>query len=326
MSITIIDPGLLATIQDKGRYRLQKYGIPVSGTMDPVSLEIAQMLVGNDPSASGLEFSMYGAKLRAEKDMYLSITGAKVEPTVDDERVSMWAPIFVHKGQIIHIPPATVGNWIYVAVAGRMNLPFIMGSQSTYTRARIGGREGRALKKGDTIEWISFHTQAAIFKNQVENNTPHWSVNGSAVLPLQQNPKIRVLKGSEYHRFDASSQQAFSKDSYTVTLASDRMGYQLKGQPLRLADEFNLLSEGVTYGTIQVPTSGQPIILMADRQTTGGYPKIAQVIRADLPLLAQARPGSKLQFTFVSLKDAEDALIQQRLKLSLLAREIAQKF
>lgn len=317
MSMKILHPGLMATIQDLGRYGSQKYGVIVSGAMDIVSLRIANRLVGNDEKEAGIEITLYGTKIEFQEDHLIAITGGDLQATIDGNPVAMWRPIFIQKGSILHFTSAIKGCRAYLAIAGGLAIPEKMGSRSTYLRAKIGGYEGRTLQKDDVLQTrdISKTNEMFIKKMQSLTEPLSWSVNYSAFFSFKKTQTIRILPGSEYERFDTNSQQHFLQKSYTVTMNADRMGYQLKGNKLQLTEEFNLLSEGVTFGTIQVPTNGQPIILMADRQTTGGYPKIAQVISADLPKLAQMQPTNQILFELTSIEKAEQALLKRERKL-----------
>ena len=233
-----------------------------------------------------------------QKDWVIAITGGDLHVTIDGERAPMWRPIVVATGSVLKFNYAVQGCRAYVAFAGGIDVPAVMGSKSTYIRAGIGGFQGRALQKGDVFSCGEMnHYSRSLVRDFAEvEDQLNWAVNYNSLIQLEQTQTIRVLKGTEFDRFDEKSQQALFNASYTLTTNSDRMGSRLEGPALSLRENFELLSEGVTYGTIQIPPNGQPIILMADRQTTGGYPKIGQVITADFPSLAQLRPGAAIQF------------------------------
>lgn len=324
MSIKVIHPGLLTTIQDLGRFGSQKFGVLVSGAMDPISLRIANILVGNNEGEGALEITLYGTAIEFESDELIAITGGDLQATIDGKKAPMWRPILIRKGSILKFKSAVYGCRAYVAFAGGIEVPVVMGSKSTYLRAGIGGLHGRALQKGDVFECGSHNKISQSFMHKLEKLPTHfkWSVNYTEFLSFNKTQTIRVIKGSEFARFNQSSQQAFFTNPYTLTNQADRMGYRLEGETLCLSEKFELLSEGVTYGTIQVPSNGQPIILMVDRQTAGGYPKIAQVISVDLPLLAQLQPHAKIQFKEVTLEQAESALIEKEQILQELSRGI----
>ncbi|MBT2719566.1 biotin-dependent carboxyltransferase family protein [Bacillus sp. ISL-46] len=321
MSIKVHQPGLLTTIQDLGRFGSQKFGVLVSGAMDPISLKIANLLVGNNEGEGALEITLFGTTLEFETDELIAITGGDLQPAIDGNVAPMWRPILIRKGSILKFKSAINGCRAYVAFAGGIDVPEVMGSKSTYLRAAIGGFHGRALQKGDEFESGTFNRISRSFVHQLEQMTTHfpWSVNYSEFIRFNKTQTIRVLRGAEFERFDTASQQTFFSDRYTLTTQADRMGYRLEGESLHLSEKFELLSEGVTYGTIQVPSNGQPIILMVDRQTTGGYPKIGQVISIDLPCLAQMQPNCEIEFKEVSLEQAEIELIMQEQKLRKLA-------
>lgn len=327
MSVKVLHPGLMTTIQDLGRFGSQKFGVLVSGAMDATSLKIANLLVGNNEGEGALEVTLFGLTLQFESDQLIAITGGDLQPTIDGEKVPLWRPILIRKGSILQFKSAIKGCRAYLAFAGGIDIPEIMGSKSTYLRAAIGGFQGRALQKGDVFTCGTPNTISQSFVHQLEKMNAHftWSVNYSEFLSLNKKQTIRVVQGSEYKRFDSASLQKFFSNPYTLTTQADRMGYRLEGEQLCLSEQFELLSEGVTYGTIQVPSNGQPIILMVDRQTAGGYPKIGQVISADLPRLAQLQPNSTIQFKEVSLEQAETELIKQERMLRKLAMGIRMK-
>src|SRR5690625_3803274 len=311
MSVEVLSPGLFTTIQDLGRYGSQQFGVIVSGAMDSYSLRIANLLVGNREGEGALEITLVGPKLQFEHDQLIAITGGDLHATIDGETAPLWRPVLIRKGSILQFKSAVKGCRAYVAFSGGIAVPEVMGSKSTYVRAGIGGYRGRALQKKDRFVCDEMGKIGQSFVRQLEKMKHHfsWSVN-DGLIELQTQ-SIRVLKGSEFHRFDEQSRQQLFHSPYTVTTSADRMGYRLEGPELSLSEKFELLSEGVTYGTIQVPSSGQPIILMADRQTTGGYPKIGQVISADLSSLAQLQPTASIHFKKVTLEQAERELLNK---------------
>jgi len=312
MSVKVLKPGVLATIQDLGRFGSQKYGVIVGGAMDSLAVRIANILVGNAEGEATIEVTMYGTKLQFEDEHLIAITGGDLEPKIDGEPLSMWRPALVRKGQVLTFNSPTSGCRAYIAFSGGLQVPKVMGSKSTYTQANIGGYKGRELQKDDVLYCGEVSEQGESFIRQLKKlNTPvPWSVNYSPFY-FYQPEKIRILKGSEFDWFEHESQHNLVSEPYKITLHTNRMGCQLEGEKLSLMNKSELLSEGVTYGTIQVPTNGLPIILMAERQTTGGYPKIGQVVTADLPRLAQMQPGHTIYFEIISIDEAEKLLIQQ---------------
>lgn len=311
MSVRILHGGLLTTVQDLGRFGAQKYGVIVSGSMDRTSMRLANLLVGNEEQEGVLEITLFGTKLLFEQDQLVAITGGDLQPTIDGQKAPMWRPILIRKGSVLQFKSAVNGCRAYVAFAGGIDVPLVMESKSTYLRAGIGGLSGRALQKGDCLplgKAVSDISLAFIRQLEQTDQPITWSLDYTQLHLFEKTEAIRIMPGSEFNRFKPESQHTFFSTPYKVTTQSDRMGYRLEGEPLYLLEKFDLLSEGVTYGTIQVPSSGQPIILMADRQTTGGYPKIGQVISADLPRLSQMQPNAEIHFTEVTLEQAEAAL------------------
>lgn len=324
MSIKVIRPGLMATIQDLGRFGFQKFGVIVGGAMDQYSLRIANLLVGNDEGEGALEITLYGTILRFDKDQVIAITGGDLQATIDGENVPMWRPILIEKGETLTFKSAIQGCRAYIAFAGGIEVPYVMGSKSTYIRASIGGFYGKPLTRGDRFSCGKMNRRNKFIFEQLKQQLGHvsWNVNDPSLFNIRHAKTIRVLRGTEFDDFNESSQHSLFKEGYTITALLDRMGYQLDGPSLSLTNPLELLSEGVTYGTIQVPPSGKPIILMADRQTTGGYPKIGQVISTDLANLAQLQSFQTIHFKSVSLEEAEYTFMKKeqairKLKLSL---------
>ncbi|QCR32805.1 biotin-dependent carboxyltransferase family protein [Lysinibacillus sp. SGAir0095] len=322
MGIKVIQPGLLATIQDNGRYGLQKYGIIVGGAMDTISLRIANLLVGNSQDEGALEVTLYGTSLSFESDELISITGGDLQPTVDEKVVPMWRPLLIRKGSVLKFNAAISGSRAYVSFCGGIQVPIVFNSKSTYLRAGIGGFQGRKLQKNDYFE-SGKRTELGekLFHHLLNKpfNAFSWSVKYTSFVKFNKSKTIRIIRGSEYERFKEESIKNFLSTPYILSTQADRMGYRLSGEAIQLKEPFELLSEGVTYGTIQVPSNGHPIILMADRQTTGGYPKIGQVISADLPSLAQMQPTDIINFKEITLEEAQMALIEQEKQLNELS-------
>lgn len=313
MSIKIRKPGLLSTIQDLGRYGAQKYGIIVGGAMDPFALRIANILVGNNEKEAGIEVTMFGLEIEFLDEHLIAITGADLDARIDGEKAPTWRPILIQKHQVLKFHAPISGTRAYIAFSGGINVPKILGSKSTYIQAGIGGYKGRQLQTGDVLNIGDETVIGKMFVRQLKNmNTQFkWAVNYTPFYSFETEQTIHVLKGSEFDWFDEKSKHLFLNESYKISIHSNRMGYNLEGKRLSLRKGVELLSEGVTFGTIQVPSGGLPIILMAERQTTGGYPKIAQVASFDLPRLAQLQPGDSIRFKLISLRQAEQWLIKQ---------------
>lgn len=332
MSIKVNRPGLLTSIQDLGRYGFQKYGVIVSGAMDATSLRIANLLVGNPEGEAAIEITLMGASFLVEEDLLIAITGGDLSPAIGEEPVPLWRPVYVKKGSVLTFRACRSGCRAYVAVAGGFAVDEVMNSKSTYLRGEIGGYKGRALKTGDMLSCHKMQERAiCLFQRLKKRAGSHsfaaanWYVNASQFVIISKDPIIRVIRGGEFDRFTPLSQKQFFEQDFHITPKSDRMGYRIEGPALQSDDSFELISEAVSHGTIQVPKDGNPIILLADRQTTGGYPKIAQVATVDLPLIAQLKPGEKIRFKEITLEEAEQLYLEQEQELEQLKVGLFQK-
>ncbi|XQY91720.1 biotin-dependent carboxyltransferase family protein [Metabacillus sp. HB246100] len=329
MSIKIIRPGLFTTIQDLGRYGYQKFGVIASGAMDTYSLRIANILVGNHEGEAAIEITLHGPKLLFEQDQLIAITGGDLTPTIDGKAVPLWRPVYVKKGSEVKFGAPKIGCRAYLAVAGGMAVEEVMKSKSTYTRAGIGGYEGRALQAGDVVATNPTSHHVRLFMNKLKNKQPslpfqstNWFVNWNEFLPLSRKNFIRTLPGAQFHQFTTQSKNKFFTEGFKVLPQSDRMGYKLSGPTLKLKEKVEMLSEAVVHGTIQIPPDGQPIILLVDRQTTGGYPKLAQIASIDLSLVAQMKPGERIQFTDITIEDAEHLYLEREERFKQLVGSI----
>jgi antagonist of KipI len=330
MSIKVIRPGLLASMQDLGRFGFQKYGVINSGAMDSASLRIANLLVGNEEEEAAIEVTLMGTSLLFEEDLLISITGGDLSPVIDGEAVPQWRPVYIKKGSVLQFKACKSGCRSYVAVSGGFAIPEVMNSKSTYLRGGIGGYEGRALQTGDTLH--SNHLPQKMnslfqhLKSKCQSRlfiATAWYVNSAHFSKSIQASMLRVIRGAEFDLFTLSSQSQFFEQDFQITPKSDRMGYRMSGPILELEESFELLSEAVSHGTIQVPQDGNLIILLADRQTTGGYPRIAHVATVDLPIIAQLKPGENIRFKEVTLEEAEQLYLKEEqrieeLKVSIL--------
>lgn len=331
--ITIIKPGLLDSIQDLGRHGYQKYGVVTSGAMDGWAHRIANLLVGNNEKDSTLEITLIGPEIRFEEDSLIALCGGDFQPTIDGIPVPMWRPIFIKKNHMLTLGHAQKGCRVYLAVEGGLDCPVVMNSQSTYIRAGIGGFKGRPLKKDDQLAFgIKSKRTKQISANLAKNisdkifQATKWSVASPLIPQLDSHQEIRVTKGNQFGSFNKSYTTHFFNDSFTVSPESDRMGYRLNS-PLPtpiIAEE--LISEAISFGSIQVPPDGKPIILTADRQTTGGYPKIAQISTCDFSLIAQAKPGDTFTFTEISLAQSQALFIEREQNFQQLKTILALQF
>lgn len=329
MSIHILSPGLLSTVQDNGRFGLQQQGVIVSGAMDPFAFRAANVLVGNEANEAVLELTLMGPSIRFDTDSLISICGGDLSPSIGGEPVPLWRTIFVQAGTTLEFGACRGGARAYLAIAGGIDVPLVMQSRSTYLRAGIGGHEGRALKSGDVLPCgvISDLVASYIKAYQTAAHTKpfraaDWFMSNQSLPGYSNNPMIRVIRGREFDHFTEKSQTLFFSNTFRLTPQSDRMGYRMEGGVLTCKESHEMISEAVAFGTIQVPSEGNPIVLMADRQTIGGYPKIAQVITVDLPVLAQAKPGDSVRFKEISLQKAEAMYIQKELEFERLAKTI----
>ncbi|EMA6344912.1 biotin-dependent carboxyltransferase family protein [Bacillus cytotoxicus] len=325
MNVEVLHAGMLTTIQDVGRYYYQQYGVPVGGAMDRTALRIVNMLVGNKENEAGLEITMIGPKLLIKKTTLLAIGGADVGAVLNGEPIPLWRPIVAKEGSMLCFGKEEFGCRAYVAFAGGIDVACSMGSKSTYVRASIGGIEGRALKKGDQLQiGIPSSVATCMIKKLLDEKRIYtqWGACRHVLPKYSRYPVVRIITDFEWDEFSKESQVAFFTKEYKVSHYADRMGYRLKGEHLKRIEDYEVLSSAVTFGTIQVPPGGQPIILMADRQTTGGYPRIGNVISVDLPILAQLKPNDYVTFVQISMEEAVALYIEQERNLSLLQKFI----
>ncbi len=317
MHLEILKPGLLSTIQDLGRYGYQKDGIIVSGAMDTVAHRIANILIGNYENEATIEATLTGPTIRFASPALIAVTGGNLSPEINGEAMGMWRPVYVEAGSILSFQKPVTGCRTYIAVAGGFAIPEVLKSKSTYLRAGLGGYQGRALQADDLIPLNpSADTTAPQLRQNHDSFTQTtWALAPQLYPTYEEQPIIRVVHGPEYELFSEASKKELWEQEFQVTMNSDRMGFRLSGPVLSLAEPTELISSAVTFGTMQVPAGGEPIILMADHQTTGGYPRIAQVITADLPVLAQVLPGKSIKFQEVTLEQAQQLYIQQELNI-----------
>lgn len=291
MKLTILSPGPLTTVQDSGRFGALGKGFSPGGAMDMDAMTVANLLVGNAPGVGVLEMTMLGITARFDCETVIALTGADMSTRLNDEPIARYASIAVHPGDILSMKAAKNGVRAYLSVAGGFDLPLVMGSVSTNLKCALGGFQGRKLKTGDELPL-----------NQ----------SGAPFLPRQVSPpedypdciSLRVLLGPQDDAFTQKGIDTFLGCEYTVTDKADRMGIRLSGEIIESKNGVDILSDGIAAGSVQIPASGTPIIMMADRQTTGGYAKIATVISADLSRAAQARPGIRIRFVRVTEAEA----------------------
>ena len=326
MKIKVLKGGPLTTIQDLGRHGYQKYGVLVSGAMDSFSMRLGNILVGNPLGEGVLEMTMMGPAMALPQGLIFALTGADCSATIDGKPVPRFRPIYVKRDCQLRMSFARQGSRGYFAVAGGFDIPLVMSSKSTYLRAKMGGYKGRPLTDGDELTIGKVSAKLDAFRTAMSHNsddkafsTVSWAAPGSFIFDTST---IRVTKGLQYDWFTEESIKTFFSAGYAITMQADRMGYRLQGPTLSYKEKKELVSEPVTFGAIQVPADGNPIVLMVDRQTAGGYAKIGQVVCADLPRLAQYKPEMELHFQLVTLADAEKLYIQQENYVRTLAETI----
>ncbi len=329
MSLNIRRPGLLTTIQDVGRYGYQQTGMVVAGAMDMIALRLANLLVYNPEHTAALEITLQGPEILFERSSLIAIAGANLSARINGRPVGMCRAVYVTAGSLLSFGKPMSGCRAYLTVAGGLDVPQTLGSASTYLRGGIGGWQGRALQTDDIIPCGEISKKAALLIDQLKNKHGKGWAQASWMpdprLYAKSDTAIRAMRGPEHTLFSADSQQGFWESEFQIMATSDRMGYRLEGKKLACQSSLSLLSTAVTFGTVQVPTDGNPIVLVADRQTTGGYPIIAQVATVDLPTLAQMPPGKKVTFTEISLEAAQKLYIQQEISIRQLKRSLAFK-
>ena len=303
--IEILSTLPLNTVQDLGRFGARHYGVSTSGVMDPIAFVVGNVLLGNPDNAAAIEVQTFPFVVRFLADTNFAVTGADTAATVDDGDVPPWWSTTAKRGQTLTLRPPASGARAYLALAGGIDVPVILGSRSTHLRSEFGGFGGRFLEQGDVLRTLDGEGHAAPWKSGGLGVVPPSfalpATNGR-VLP------VRVLKAGEYDLFSAEMQDRFWTTEWKITHHSDRGGYRLSGQPLKLAAPVELRSYGLVAGIVQVPPSGEPIIQLSDANTAGGYPKIAAVIEADLWRLGQARLGSLIRFEEATYEAAVEAM------------------
>jgi antagonist of KipI len=300
--IEVLKPGLFTTIQDQGRRGYQSYGVGIAGALDPFALSAANLLVGNQENAAALEITLQGPTLRFHRETTLALAGADLDPRLDGSPIPNWTCVLAPSGSTLSLKGRKSGVRTYLAVSGGIDVPPVMESRSTYLLGRFGGLEGRPLKAQDQLPLCA---PAKNYHEWVGRVFPQ-----DSLPPYRKNPTLRVVPGPFDEFFSEEGREAFLSTPYTITPQSDRMGYRLQGNPISRQKKGELITCGLANGSIQVPPNGQPILLLADRQTIGGYPIIATMIHADLPLVAQSAPGDQIRFTAVSPDEGRQAYIR----------------
>jgi antagonist of KipI len=317
MNVIVERAGFLSSVQDLGRTGFRQFGVSTSGALDPLALRVANLLVSNDAAAAGLEITLGGLRLHFEDERIVAWCGGEFDVRVGAKSLPAGHAARVHAGEEVKIGRSQIGCRCWLAIAGGVNVPDVLGSRATDLRAQFGGFEGRTLRDGDQLPLGKFRQSPAFAKATAGKQTAAteristWTAPHDWASPAKPKPMLRFIPGIDWNRFNASSIQRLTSDAFVVSPDSDRMGVRLEGPELKRVDESDLISETVAPGTIQVPPSGKPILLLGDCQTIGGYPKIAHVITVDLGVAAQLRAGDHVRFSEVSLADAHRLLLER---------------
>ena len=317
MSITVLNPGLLTTVQDMGRVGYQQFGVSVSGVMDPRAAEIAHILMENPGGEAVLDCTMMGPQLQFDQATCIAITGGDLGPTLDGAPVPNYRAIAVQPGQTLRFTAPKTGCRALIAFAGGLDIPQVMGSRSTYLKAKIGGLEGRKLDKEDII---AFRAPTAQLPNMEKRAV------ADAETFTKTDVTLRVVLGPQDDAFTEAGIKTFLGETYAVTVQSDRMGCRLDGPVIEHVKDGNIISDGISFGAIQVPSEGKPIIMVADRQTVGGYTKIATVISADFSKAAQIKAGDKIRFVQVGITEAQDLYLDRKAYLRALREALSHTY
>ena len=305
MGISVENGGILTTVQDEGRFGYQAYGVSTSGAMDSHAFHIANLLVGNKMTEGALEMTFMGPTLTFTCDNIIAVTGGDLMPMLDGQPMPMYQAVLVRKGQKLQFGGARNGCRGYIAFAGGLEIPEVMGSKSTLLRNNLGGVKGRKLEKGDIIAFTAPKTELSNMENR---KVP------ADIYPADE-VVLRVVLGPQDDKFTERGIRSFFWNSGVITDEFDRMGCRIEREPIEHKGDGNINTDGISLGSIQVPANGKPIIMLADRQSTGGYAKIGTVISVDLPKIAQSRPGQKVRFIQVSLELAQSLYIRERNKM-----------
>src|ERR1700682_6266373 len=317
MSATILRAGFLTTVQGLGRIGFREFGVSLGGALDSHALRVANLLVGNDESDAGLEITLGGLRIRFDDERPVAWCGGKFDVRVGSTSLPSGHATLISAGEELIFNPPKRGCRSWLAISGGIAVPIVLGSRSTDLRGNFGGMKGRSLRDGDVIPLSKILRPTAFATLRGGRQTAatgerisSWSAPVDWTTTAKENPVLRIVRGADWDRFIASSHLALTSHAFPVSPDSDRMGARLDGPELKRNEDVDLVSEAVAPGTIQVPPSGQPIILLGDCQTIGGYPKIAHVITVDLPIAAQLRGGDTLRFQEVSLADAHALLAE----------------
>ncbi len=310
MSILIKKSGILSTAQDLGRTGFRRFGINPNGAMDKSAARLINILLGNNEAEAVLEMHFPAPTFAFEKSAIIALGGADFGAKIDDKTIENWRPVYVEKNQTLSFAKKIFGNRIYLSVKGGFRIEKWLGSASTNLTARIGGFKGRVLQNNDRL---FFDSRFTIYDSRFL-----YKISKSLIPLYGSFPTVRVTAGAEFEKLTTLSQRNFLRQIFTVSSDSNRMGFRLKSEPLFFPDKIELVSSAVDFGTIQLLPDGQMIVLMADAQTSGGYPRVAHVVSTDLPILAQLGAGDKVGFELISTEEAEKLILNFEKNLNWL--------
>jgi antagonist of KipI len=324
---TAVRAGFLTSVQDLGRTGFRQFGVSLGGALDPHALRVANLLAGNDESAAGLEITFGGLRLRFADDRIVVWCGGDFDARISSTSLAAGHPAFVRAGEEFSIESPALGCRAWVAISGGINVPIVLGSRSADLRAGFGGVTGRPVRDGEEFPLGENPQRARVLIDKLRTEKiARWKPAHDWSSTARRQPVLRFVRGSDSNRFNDLAIQRFTAEPLIVSPDSDRMGIRLDGPRLERSEDVDLLSEAVAPGTVQVPPSGKPILLLNDCQTIGGYPKIAHVITVDLPIATQVCPGDRVRFTEVSIADAHALLLERERNLEQFRRGLESHF
>ena len=312
MGIRILKGGMLTTVQDLGRTGYQSQGFSVAGVMDVRSFKIANLLLDNPENEAVLEFTLIGPTMEFTSATIIAITGGDFQPMINEEPAPMYTAIYVNKGDILKFGSAKTGSRGYIAFSSYLDIPVVMGSRCTNLKSKIGGFKGRKLQAGD---YIGFRIKRRYLRFFLSRKLEPEKFDEDAV-------KVRVVMGPQESKFSKQGIETFLSSEYTVTSEFDRMGCRLDGAYIAPKESSDIISDGIAFGSIQVPAHGKPIILLADRQTTGGYAKIATVASVDIPKIVQRKTDHKIRFEAITVQEAQKLYLKEQKELDKMRKII----
>lgn len=320
--ISVLQPGLLTTVQDLGRFGYQKFGVVVGGALDRFAARVANAIIGNEENAAVIEFAQRGPELRFERDTLIAWAGADFGAQIDGELLPPDRAVRVRAGETISFGVARSGLRAWLAVAGGIDVPLVLGSRTTYRRGGFGGFEGRPLRAGDALPCGDASAWAQSYPRNAARVSA-WSVRSHTLGKLAAAGVVRAIRGPEWDWFEAEAQRVFFATEWIATKDADRMGVRFAGPALPQRAPREMISEGVADGVVQVPAGGAPIVLLPSRQTVGGYPRIAVVATVDLGRLAQLAPGKAIRFEEITVAEAQGLYLARERDLNRVRTGLA---